>query len=53
MCFQLVSRHMYLLTEIWSQKLLIEDTLHEEEDDEVAAISKGERLEEVRSVDVL
>ena len=31
---------MYLLTEIWNQKLLIENVLSEE-DDEVATLSKG------------
>ena len=31
---------MYLLTEIWNQKLLIENVLNEE-DDEVATLSKG------------
>ncbi|XP_043225086.1 uncharacterized protein LOC122383054 [Amphibalanus amphitrite] len=38
---QLVSRHMYLLTEIWNQKLLIDKVLSEEEDDELATISRG------------
>ncbi|XP_037068620.1 uncharacterized protein LOC119089920 [Pollicipes pollicipes] len=35
---QFVARHMYLLTEIWNQRILI-DSILSEEDDEVAAVS--------------